>query len=439
MHPLARKLGALSMLLLLAPGPSLAAVAARPGQKAARPGASFSPALNLLSPSGEPLDELKLLAGNPSEVDNFGAAVDIDGDTAVVSALGNRFRGHPDNTVNVYVRQEAGWVLQQTLSARDGDPTVDDSFAYSLDLDGDTLVVGAIGDSDGAFDAGAAYVYARHGSSWSLQQKLVASDAVSFANYGISVAVEGDAVVVGAHGDDDFGYMTGAAYVYRREGAVWTEEQKLIASDPAPENAFGLDVAIDGRTIAVGAPNVPSGGFISSGAVYTFVRGETGWTQEAKLAARDAAENQGFGFGVSLSGDTMVVAAPGDKVGTHTYGAAYVYGRDGSGWTQQRKLTDTDVKRFDGFAWSVAVDGDTIAVGNICSNEAADFGGAVHLYTRNGNSGWSLSERLTAGDAAYLDLLGGSVAVSGGTVIAGVPGKDGPTTDSGAAYIFRRD
>lgn len=436
MYPLARCLCALSIVLSLAASPSFAATV-RLGQKAARPGVSFSPAVNLLSPSGELLSEFKLLADNPSEVDNFGAAVDIDGDTAVVSALGNRFTGHPDNIVNVYVRQGAGWVLQQTLSAHDDDPTADDAFAYSLALDGDTLVVGATGDSDGAFCAGAAYVYARSGSSWSLQQKLVASDAVSFANYGIAVAVEGDAVVVGAHGDDDFGYMTGAAYVYRRQGAVWAEEQKLLASDPAPENAFGLDVAIDGRTIAVGAPNVPSGGASYSGAVYTFVRDKAGWTQEAKLTARDASENQGLGSGVSLSGDTMVVAAPGDKVGTHTYGAAYVYGRDGSGWTQQRKLIDTDVKRFEGFAWSVAIDGDTIAVGNICSNEAAGFGGAVHLYTRNGNSGWSLTKRLTAGDAAYLDLLGGSVAVSGGAVIAGAPAKDGLTTESGAAYIFR--
>ncbi|HEV2860936.1 MAG TPA: hypothetical protein VGX48_08025 [Pyrinomonadaceae bacterium] len=437
MHPLAKCLGALSIALLLAACPSFATVNARPGQRAARPGVHFRPAVNLLSPSGELLSEFKLLADNPSEVGYFGWVVDIDGDTAVVSALGNRFAGHPDNIVNVYVRQETGWVLQQTLSAHDDDPTADDAFAYSLAVDGDTLVVGAIGDSDGAFVAGAAYVYARSGSSWSLQQKLVASDAVSFAAYGISVAVEGDAVVVGAHGDDDFGYMTGAAYVYRRQGAVWTEEQKLLASDPAPENAFGLDVAIDGRTIAVGAPNVSSGGSSYSGAVYTFVRDEAGWTQEAKLTARDAAENQVFGTGVSVSGDTMVVAAPGDKVGTHTYGAAYVYGRDGSGWTQQRKLIDTDVKRFEGFAWSVAVDGDTIAVGNICSNEAAGFGGAVHLYARNGNSGWSLTEKLTAGDAAYLDLLGGSVAVSGGTVIAGVPSKDGLTTESGAAYIFR--
>lgn len=436
MYPLARSLGALTIALSLAACPSFAAVNAPPGQKAARPGVSFSPAVNLLSPSGELLDEFKLLADNPSEVDNFGAAVDIDGDTAVVSALGNRFAGHPDNIVNVYVRQGAGWVLQQTLSARDDDPMADDGFGFSLAVDGDTLVVGAIGDGDGAFVAGAAYVYARNGSSWSLQQKLVASDAVSFANYGIAVAVEGDAVVVGAHGDDDLGYMTGAAYVYRRRGAVWTEEQKLLASDPAPENAFGLDVAIDGRTIAVGAPNVPSGGASYSGAVYMFARGEAGWAQEAKLTARDASENQGLGSGVSLSGDTLVVAAPGDKVGTHTYGAAYVYGRDGSGWTQQRKLIDTDVKRFEGFAWSVATDGDTIAVGNICSNEAAGFGGAVHLYTRSGNAGWSLSKRLTVGDAAYLDLLGGSVAVSGGTVIAGAPAKDALTTESGAAYIF---
>ena len=200
-------------------------------------------------------------------IPGFGAAADIDGDTAAVAGPGFIFSDFPDETVYVYRKEGTAWTLEQSLTTHDDEPLSQDSFGFSVALSGDTLVVGALGDSTGGFVAGAAYVYIRDGHAWSLQQKLVASDAAAFAQFGLSVDIIGDTIVIGALADDDSGYGTGAAYVYHRDGVTWTEQQKLKASDEAAESFFGLSVSISGQTIAVGSPNQSSAGAFSSGAV----------------------------------------------------------------------------------------------------------------------------------------------------------------------------
>jgi hypothetical protein len=381
--------------------------------------------------------ETKLKSNNQAQVDYFGTAIAIDGNTAVVSGMGNRFRGYPDGVAYVYIRDGATWMLQQTLSASDDETEADDSFGFSVAISGDTIVVGALGDCGGGLLAGAAYVYVRTGTSWTLQQKLIASDATAFAVLGMSVAISGDTIVAGAYGDASAGYMTGAAYVFQRQGTTWTEKQKLTASDAAPDNGFGQYVAISRNTIAIGAPSNSSDQAHYSGAVYVFINDGSVWTEQQKLKARDAAESEQLGYCVAISGDTIVASAPGEIVGMHTYGAAYIFERNGTSWSEQRKIIDRDKARTDGFALRVAIDGDTIVIGDTTDNEAAPWGGAAHVYTRRGNAGWSLHQTLVANDAAYPDFLGSSVAISGNTIMVGAPRKDEPATGSGAVYIFQ--
>jgi len=368
-------------------------------------------------------------------IPGFGAAVDIDGDTAAISGYGFIFSDFPDPTVYLYRKEGTTWTLKQSLIAQ-GDPQA--SFGFSVALSGNTLVVGAPGDNTAGSSAGAAYVYVRDGDTWSLQQKLIASDAANFAQFGISVDITGDTIVVGAHGDDDSGYQTGAAYVYHRDGVTWTEQQKLKASDEAPESAFGLSVSINGQTIAVGSPSQASGVF-NSGAVYVFVNNGGSWQQQQKIKANITQENQQLGSSVGISGDTIVATAPGEIVGVpsnnaqnvHSHGAAYVFQRSGTSWVQSKRFYERDTNRTGGFATTAAIDGDTIIIGDPTYDSAtADFAGAVYAYVRNG-SGWSLKYTLTANDAQFLDTLGFSaIAISGDSVIAGVHHR-------GAAYIFQ--
>ncbi len=377
--------------------------------------------------------QTKLIADSQTQVDNYGSAIDIDGNTAVVNGLGNRFRGYPDGAVFVYVREGANWTLQQTLSAHDEEPNVDDSYASSVAISGDTLVVGATLDSTVGFATGAAYVYVRNGTTWSLQQKLTAADPATFSSFGISVDVTGDTAVVGAHGDDDAGFGTGAAYVFHRDGGVWTQQQKLKASDAAADVSFGLSVSISGQTIAVGAPFVSSPESSFSGAVYVFVNNGSAWLEQQKIEAHDITAGQELGYWVAISGETIVATAPGEIVGMHTYGAAYIFGRTGTTWDQQKKFVDRETEQTDGFALRAAIDGDTLVIGDIKDNTGALWGGAGYVYIRNGNVGWSLHHTLTATDAAYPDFLGLSVAISGNTIMLGAPAKD---EQKGAVYIY---
>jgi hypothetical protein len=378
--------------------------------------------------------QAKLTSNAQNPVDAFGCAVDVDGDTLVIGGIGNRFRGYPRGAAYVYVRDGEGWTLQQVLMGGSEDQTIEDGFGGSVAISGDTIVVGANSDSSAGFLAGAAYVYVRSGATWSLQQKLTASDASPVGVLGLSVAIQGDTIVAGAPGDDDAGYLTGAAYIFQRQGGVWSEQQKLKASDEAEDSVFGQSVAVFNDTIAVGSPSHSTPTVHYSGAVYVFGRGSSGWNEQQQITTRDIAEGQWLGYCVDLSGDTLVATAPGDSVGMHTHGAAYVFSLRPGGWSEQRKLKDTDVGRYDGFALRAAIDGDRIVLGDGTDNTAATWGGAAHVYVRNGNTGWSLQQTLTAADAANFDLLGSAVAISGDTIVVGVTQKD---DFRGAAYVFR--
>ena len=209
--------------------------------------------------------------------------------------------------------------------------------------------------------------------TWSEQQKLTASDAAPNDDFGTSVALSGDTAVVGAPFDDDAGSASGSAYVFVRSGTRWSQQQKLTASDAAPNDDFGLAVAVSGDTAVVGAIGDDDAGRVS-GAAYVFVRSGTRWSQQQKLTASDAASNDLFGISVAVSGDTAVVGARGDDdAGGVNSGAAYVFVRSGTRWSEQQKLTASDAAAGIRFGNSVAVSGDTAVVGAFEDDSAYVF------------------------------------------------------------------
>src|SRR6266508_346104 len=188
------------------------------------------------------------------------------------------------------------------------DPAAFDGFGFSVAISGETVVVGALFDVGAAgLQQGSAYVFARSGGVWTQQQKLLASDAAAGAVFGISVAISGETVVVGAPGDDAVaGDNQGSAYVFARSDGVWSQQQKLLASDArCCGEAFGESVAISGETVVVG-----SGGGGVGGSAYVFARSSGVWSQQQKLRASDAAVADSFGASVAISGETVVVGAP---------------------------------------------------------------------------------------------------------------------------------
>ena len=194
---------------------------------------------------------------------------------------------------------------------------------------------------------GAAYVFVKSGNSWTEEQKLVASDGAAGENFGYSVSLAGDRALVGAYGS---GAARGAAYVFVRNGSAWTEEQKLVASDGAADDAFGWSVSLAGDRALVGAP----GNDGDRGAAYVFVRSGSAWTEEQKLVANDGVAFDNFGNAVSLAGDRALVGAYWND---DFRGAAYVFVKSGSSWTAEQKLVASDgaASRF-GNAVSLAGD-----------------------------------------------------------------------------------
>ena len=381
----------------------------------------------------------QLKAPDPVQGQLFGAAVSIDGDTALVGAPLDPEDGLEAGAAYVFVRSGANWTAQHKLLASDGADM--DQLGSSVSLSGDTAVAGSIGaDTPAGPDTGAAYVFVRSGTTWTEEQKLAASDAATFDAFGISLSVSGDSTLVGAwSADPPAGQDAGAAYVFVRSGTTWTEQQKVLAGDGAAQDAFGYSVALDGDMAVVGARRADTPDGTDAGAAYAFVRAGTAWTERQKLLGSETPQD-GFGSAVALSGDTVVVGAHFDDApGGQDAGSAYVFVRSGPTWSLQQKLVAADGLPGDYFGISVSVSGDTVVVGARMhdTHAAADIG-AAYVFVRAGGT-WTLQQELMASDGAAADTFGASVSVSGDTLVVGAPVADTVGgVDAGAVYAFVR-
>ena len=418
----------------------------------------------------------KLTASDGAAGDSFGYSVSIDGDTMVVGASGDDDDGSGSGSAYVFTREKPTYPWTQVAKLTADDGAEFDYFGSSVSIDGDTVVVGAYGDGEGnpqPMDIGSAYVFTRDTagsltSGWTQRAKLTASDGAAADNFGNSVSIDGDTVVVGARLDDTgtaSGTNVGSVYVFTRDTAGsltsgWTQRAKLTASDGAAYDRFGNSVSIDGDTVVVGAfaddgPTLPppfgngSPAWSNSGSAYVFTRNTagsltSGWTQRARLTASDAADSDLFGWSVSIDGDTIAVAAWGDDDKGSNSGSAYVFTRDTagsltSGWTQRAKLTASDGAADDYFS-EVAIDGDTIVVGADGDDDDGSGSGSAYLFTRDTagslTSGWTQVAKLTVGDGAAGDGFGSSVSIDGDTVVVGAYEDDDDGSGSGSVHVF---
>jgi FG-GAP repeat len=314
-------------------------------------------------------------------------------------------------------------------------------FGNSVAASGDTMIVGVAGENTAAgVDAGAAYVYTRSGATWTEQQRLTAPDGGAGHQFGAAVAVSGDTLVVGAlYGEGAPGVPSGAAYVFVRSGATWSHQQKLAPVGGAPSDWFGFFVAVSGDTAVVGAPLDSSAG-VYAGAVHVFQRSGAVWGAGQELHHPAPGDGDQFGFCVSISGDTLAVGARFDDTAAGAdAGSAHVFVRSGPGWALQQALVAADSAAGDWFGWAVAVDGDTAAVGaNYDDNAGGENAGAVYVFTRTGPV-WTELQKLTAADAQPAADFGTALAFSGTTLLIGALADDTPAAvNAGAAYVFVR-
>lgn len=318
-----------------------------------------------------------------------------------------------------------------------------DFFGQSVAIDGETIAIGANG--DGAYK-GAVYLYQQNeggANNWGFLKKLTPADLASQDEFGFSLTLSGDTLVVGVPTDDDVAYISGTAYLFDRNTGGnnnWGFVKKLIASDSMEGDVFGYSVKIseDGNTVVVGARFEDNDGITTnSGAAYIFERNEGGsnqWGEVKKLTAADGADFDQFGWSVTVSGDTVAVGANGDD----GKGSAYLFERNEGGsnqWGQVMKVTASDGATGDKFGHFLSLDQDTLAVGAL---ENASDQGAVYLFERNqgGSNQWGEVKKITASDGAAGDQFGNAVMISKDTLTVGAFHKNGFI---GAAYLFERD
>jgi hypothetical protein len=375
--------------------------------------------------------EQKVTASEAAVEDYFGWSVALSGNTALVGVIS-------DDSAYVFTRSGTEWSLQQKLTPPDGENG--DDFGFSVALAGDTALVGAAHDDFvTTSDQGSAYVFTRSGTAWNLQQKLTATDGAPNSWFGWSVSLSGDTALLGAPRDEiGANDEQGSAYVFTRSGTSWSEQQKLTAPDGAAGDWFGYSVALSGDTALVGVPDdVISANFIP-GSAYLFTRSGTTWSMQQKLTASDATTGDAFGHSVALAGDTALVGAVYDNIGANPdQGSAYIFSRSGTAWSEQQKLTASDGAMGDQFGFSVALDGDTMLVGAAGDGIGANiYQGSAYVFTRRGTA-WSQQQKLTASDGAAWDNFGNSVALNGDTALVGAVCDDVGVTDQGSAYFYK--
>jgi len=403
------------------------------------------------------VQKAKLSVSDKAVGDYLGFSVSISGDVVVVGARYADPGGTGDaGAAYVFVKPGGGWAgMTQTARLTASDKAASDSFGYSVSISGDVVVVGAhYADPGGTNAAGAAYVFIKPGGGWAdmtQTAKLTASDKAAEDQFGFSVSISGDVVVVGAYYADPGGTSNaGASYVFVKPGGGWTDmtqTARLTASDKAAGDYFGFSVSISGDVVVVGALYADPGGTSNAGASYVFVKPGGGWadmTQTARLTASYKAAGDEFGFSVSISADVVVVGAPyADPGGTGSAGAAYVFAKPGGGWadmTQTARLTASDKAAGDYFGYSVAVSGDVVVVGALFADPGGTGdAGASYIFAEPG-VGWAnmtQTAKLTASDKAVEDYFGFSVSIIGDVVVVGAILADpGGTSNAGTAYVF---
>ncbi len=389
----------------------------------------------LLGQECSPFEEAKLLAtdGNIHTADNFGASIAVGLETVLVGAWGS----HEAGGAYVFALIDGEWIEQAAFIPEDGDGLDYFGWSVSISKDGDTALIGSIWNDEIAQDAGSAYVFVRENDVWTFQTKFLASDGQAFDDFGISVALsdDGNTAFVGAREHDTSEFDAGAVYVFvRDEVDVWSLHSKLISSDAGRADWFGTSVAIDGTTALIGAFKNDEVD-LNTGAAYIFELIDDQWVEQQKLIDPDGNRFDNFGHAVSLDGDVALIGAYRSNAAGTNSGAAYIFERSDGVWSEQALLVASDGAEEDWFGFSVSVSGGTAVVGAVSADPLGTGSGAAYVFTRS-DGAWTEQEKILAGDGSSRDLFGYSVSVYEDTAGFGADGDDVFGDFTGSAYIF---
>ena len=379
--------------------------------------------------------QVKVMSDDGKSEDFFGYSVAIDKGVALVGAYKVDVEDSKDaGAAYVYVKTQDGWQQQAKLTAKPSYP--DDTLGGNVALKNGIALLGARNSDLKEKNAGAVFVFKNKNDKWVQTQVLTAIDANKDDAYGQSIALTESFLVIGAPHSDSPHTNSGAVYVYNRKDNQWQFHSKLTADDGAEGDLFGISVAIDGNSLLVGA-DLHDETAENAGAVYAYVFEDNQWHKQAKLLASDSGKTDIFGVRVALSGDTALISARRDDiegVGIDA-GSAYIFERSNGLWKQTDKLTAPDGSADDRFGRGVALTTNLAVISAMHSDASASNQGALYVYEKQ-NGKWRFKYRALANDAAEDDKFGWNVALHENLAIVGTPYSDDNGTESGSAYIL---
>ncbi|HBG26734.1 MAG: hypothetical protein A2Y10_01310 [Planctomycetes bacterium GWF2_41_51] len=361
----------------------------------------------------------KTLPDDGAAGDLFGSSVSINGQFA---AIGAEQDDSAKGSVYIFKRVAGTWVKTQKLTASDG--TTNNFFGRCVCISGNYLIIGA----DGVESyKGAAYIYYYDGTSWSLQEKIVATDRTSSDDFGCSVSMSGNFAIVGASGDDS---SRGSAYIFQRDGSDWQFIQKISETNGTGSDFFSCSVGISGNLAIVGVYG-DDDKTTNAGSAIVYGFNGTSWIQGTKLMASDGASGDNFGCSVAINGLYAIIGSYYDDDPQSNSGSAYIFKYNSSSYIwSQMKLTPTGVDGGDLFGSSVCINGNNAIIGS-----KGDGNGSSYIFSLNGST-WSQVQKLIASDGALSDAFGNSVAIDGLYSISGAYNDDDFGISSGSAYVF---
>jgi|GEM_PF-4992489 len=371
--------------------------------------------------------EEKFTAPDTGPGDALGAGVAINHQYALAGAPHAEGNNANSGACYIYRKNGGSWLQPQKLQALDG--TAGDKFGFSVSIWGDYAIVGAPEKDDNGSNSGAAYVFFRNGNTWQQQAKLNASDAQAEDFFGYAVSIHGDYALVGAFQDGDGGQYSGSAYVFHRVGNTWQQEAKLVAADADVNDQFGYSVSLYGDEALIGAFG-DSEYSEYAGAAYIFERSGTAWTQQTKLTASDAGEYFQFGTSVSLEADRAAIGSPGENAG-----AAYLFEKVAGTWTEKSKIVPADGAIADSFGNAISLKDGALVVGSPSDDDNGDASGSAYIYLSKDGI-WKLFSKIKANDATMQDNFGVGVAIDSMNVLVGAPADDVVGVNSGSVYFF---
>ncbi len=369
-----------------------------------------------------------LIADDIAEFDSFGVSVCLDGDRALIGSNRNDDNGNDSGSAYVFDFVGGSWTQSAKLIANDG--MADDEFGRSLSLLGNRVLIGSHRDDNtNGIDAGSAYIFDKIANNWSQTVKLIASNSLD-KTFSQSLSLSQNRVLIGSSTNDG----SGAAYIFDLAVNSWQETKRLVANDASPNVSFGVSVSLDNDRALIGA-RYDGANTGSAGSAYIFDLVGSNWMQTAKLIAIDGEPLDNFGKTVSLSGDRALIGSYNHNL---DLGSAYVFDLVASSWTQTTQLNASDGFSDDFFGSSgIALSGDRIFIGASGDNDNDNNSGSIYTFDFAANT-WSETTKILAEiDSAYNDFFGASVSLFGNRALIGAPNDQlGNSTITGSAYIF---